>query len=108
MTQHKKYGSKIFATIFFAIAYLKLILLTLTLHAESMSQVLNLEYLGTLLTARAVGRVKHQAKTALEIGEEHTMTAIDKDWLLLLTPRTDDFTCIRLGKTYGIDAILET
>ena len=84
-----------------------LILCNLALNFEGVTQIFQLIYVGTLLAARRVGRVKHQAEATLKVLKYHTMSAIDKQRLFLLSPRACHLTCIRLGNTHRIRSIIE-
>ena len=73
-----------------------------------MSQILNLEDMGTLLTCGRVGGMQDKAQTTIERAEDHTVTAmLIEQRLRLLTPRADNLTRSRFGDTDSVVAILE-
>jgi hypothetical protein len=68
-----------------------LLLCYLTFEAEGMSQILNLEDMGTLLTCGRIGGVQDKAQTAIERAENHTVTTmLIEQRLGLLTPWADN------------------
>ena len=73
-----------------------------------MSQILDLEDMGALLAGRGVRGVEHNAQTAVERAEDHSVAAVlIEQRLSLLTPRADDLARRRFGDTDSVVAILE-